>query len=63
MPDDEKLEVVSQAYTLEKIADSETNYMPYGLAYIASYAKSRGHIIDTLDLRKMSYWNQQLKPF
>lgn len=38
--------------------DPEANFIPYGLAYISSYAKSKGHIIDALDLRRMKGWDE-----
>ncbi len=36
---------------------TEANFISYGLAYVAAYAKSHGHQIDLLDLRRLSGWD------
>src|SRR3990172_3983848 len=41
-----------------RINNSEANFIPYGLGYIAAYAKSKGHSVDALDLRKLSGWEE-----
>jgi hypothetical protein len=45
-------------HSFGRMGDSDANFVPYGLAYIASYAKSKGHIIDALDLRRMNDWDE-----
>lgn len=39
-------------------SSTEAHFVSYGLAYIAAYAKSKGHLIDLLDLRRLSGWDQ-----
>jgi radical SAM superfamily enzyme YgiQ (UPF0313 family)/nucleoside-diphosphate-sugar epimerase len=39
-----------------RMSESEANYVPHGLAYIAACAKVKGHNIEVLDLRKMKDW-------
>ena len=46
---------------LGKDSNSEANFIPYGLAYIASYAKTNGHAIDVIDLRKLKGWKEFTK--
>src|SRR5208283_4447355 len=36
--------------------DNEGNFMPHGLASIASYLKSRGHPVNVIDMRKLGGW-------
>jgi anaerobic magnesium-protoporphyrin IX monomethyl ester cyclase len=36
---------------------TEAHFVSYGLAYIASYAKSQGHTVDLLDMRKLTGWD------
>lgn len=39
-------------------AGANENFVPYGLAYIAAYAKSCGHVIDLIDLRRLTGWGE-----
>ncbi len=44
--------------TFGRSSSCEANYTPYGLAYISSYARKEGHVVDVIDLRKLDGWDE-----